>query len=332
VSGRRPTVVLLSTGGTITSVGRDRLDLASYIENGVHLGPGELLSSVPEAGTVAEVREIPYLSGPSHGLRHEDWVRLVATLEEILAAPDIDGVVLTHGTNTLEETAYFLSLVLRTAKPVVLTGAMRPSSGIVADGPLNLLEAIRVAAAPQSRNRGVLVVMAEEIFAPRDVTKMSTYRLDAFRSPDGGPIGHADIDGSVRYRHSASQPGEGLPTFDLGGGLPRVDVVASYVGADGVLIDAAVGAGARGIVSAGTGAGRPTPAELEALTRARDAGVVVCQTSRVGSGVVVASPGLQAKGFVAAGNLGPWKARLLLALALTVSDDPARVQLIFDAA
>ena len=172
----------------------------------------------------------------------------------------------------------------------------------------------------------------DTIHAARFVTKTATYRLGAFQSRDLGPIGYVDADGVVTY-FQAPTPRHTLDTeFGLEGLItpPRVDVALSYLGADDSAIDAFVVAGAEGIVSAGTGAGRPTPAEDEALTRAHEGGVVICQASRVGSGRVVRSPALVRRGFVAAGNLQPWKARILLSLALTLTREPVEIQQMFD--
>jgi L-asparaginase len=327
----KPTVALVSTGGTISALGRDRLDLASYIERGATLPPGSLLEAIPEVTDLVTIREIDYPRVVSHALTSSDWIRLVMTVRDLLADDEVAGVVITHGTNTLEETAYLLSLTLPDTKPVVVVGAMRPASGISPDGPLNLLNAARVATSPASNGRGALVLMNDTIFAPRDVTKTLTYRVNAFRSPDCGPLGYADADGTVVYYHRAERRPEAPPAFALSDGeLPRVDVIVSYVGADATFVDAAVAAGAAGIVSAGTGAGRPTPAEQEALIRAAERGVVVCQSSRVGGGRVVRSKTLDDAGFVAADNLGPWKARVLLSLALTETRDPLEVQQLFD--
>jgi L-asparaginase len=329
----RPRVALIITGGTIDSVGADRLDLAWYIEAGKRLGEGELLERIsPEVEQIAQVEEVPFRRLPSHALVDSDWLDLVRTIDQIFAEDRADGVVITHGTNTLEETAYFLSLTVKSDRPVVLVGSMRPSSALSADGPLNLLNAIRVAADPQSRGQGALVVLNDTILAGRDVTKTATYRVETFQARDLGPIGYADADGQVVYYHRTVKPHTTETEFDVRQlqSLPRVDVVVSYVGADGVMIDAVAAAGAKGIVSGGTGAGRPTPKEDEALTRAHEKGVVICQASRVGSGRSVRSPSLVRRGFVASGNLQPWKARLLLALALTKTTDPNEIQRIFD--
>jgi len=210
---------------------------------------------------------------------------------------------------------------------------MRPASAISADGYLNLLNAVRVAADPQSRGRGCLVVMNDTIYSARDVTKNATFRVEAFQSRDLGPLGFADGDGKVAYYHQPARKHTVDTEFDARSlsSLPRVDIVVSYVGADGVVIEAAARAGARAIVSAGTGAGKPTPAEEDALDRVcREHGVLVCLCSRVASGRVARSPGTAQRGFVAGDNLPPWKARILMALALTRTQDPDDIQRMFD--
>jgi L-asparaginase len=320
------------TGGSLNSIGVDRLDLAWYIEAGKRLEPQEYLARIPEVERIAEVEERTFRRMHSHALTSSDWLDLVRELHR-LVDEGFDGVVIGHGTNTIEETAYWLTLTLKRDAPVVLVGGMRPSSGLSTDGDLNVVNAIRVAADPAAAGRGALVVLNDTIWAGRDVTKTSTYRLQAFRAPDAGPLGYADADGRVVWLHRVEQPHTTATEFDVEAleTLPRVDVVVSYVGADGALIDAAVAAGAAGIVSAGPGAGRPTPLEDEALDRAAAAGVVVCQASRVGSGRVVYAPALRRRGFVAAGNRQPWKAKILLQLALTTTQEPAEIQRMFDA-
>lgn len=327
-----PRVALIITGGTIDSVGADRLDLAWYIENNQRLDAGELVGSVPELAGIAAVEEVPFRRLPSHALVDRDWLDLAELLHGVFARGGADGVVVTHGTNTLEETAYFLNLVLKTDRPVVLVGSMRPATALGADGYLNLLNAVRVAADPESRGHGVLAVMNDRIYAARDLTKTATYRVEAFQGRDLGPLGFADADGRVRYHHRTVKPHTTGTEFDVTGleSLPRVDVVVSHAGADGVLIDASVAAGAQGMVCAATGAGRPTPAQDQAFERARQAGVTLCIASRVGSGRVAQSPKLRAGGVVTADNLQPWKARVLLALALSVTRDPDAIQRMFD--
>ncbi len=328
-----PRVALIITGGTIDSVGTDRLDLAWYIEAGKRLGTGELLGQLPELKTIAHVKEVPFRRLPSHALVDKDWLDMVRTIHSIFDENKADGIVITHGTNTIEETAYFLNLTLKTDKPVIVVGAMRPSSAISADGYLNLVNAVKVAADPHSRGRGAMLVMNDTIYSGRDVTKNDTYRVQAFQSRDLGPLGFADADGSVVYYHQTVKKHTENTEFDVRNlqSLPRVDVVVSYVGADGNMIEAAAAVGAKGIVSAGTGAGRPTPAEDEAFDRVyKEKGVIMCLCSRVASGRVVRSPGLAKRGFVAGDNLQPWKARLLLALALTKTNNADEIQRMFD--
>ena len=328
-----PRVALILTGGTIDSVGKDRLDLAWYIEAGKRLNDGELLEQLPELKTIAQVEELPFRRLPSHALVDKDWLDLVRIIHKIFDDDKADGIVITHGTNTIEETAYFLNLVLKTDKPVVVVGSMRPSSAISADGYLNLVNAVKVAADPSSKGRGCLLVMNDTIFNGRDVTKTATYRVEAFQSRDLGPLGFADGDGKIVYYHSPVRKHTTATEFDVRKleFLPRVDMVLSYVGADGTMIEAAAKAGARGIVSAGTGAGRPTPAEDAAFDKCfKETGMLMCLCSRVAAGRVVRSPGLQRRGFVAGDNLQPWKARLLLALALTKTTNPDEIQRMID--
>jgi L-asparaginase len=339
VSERRPRIAVVTTGGTIDSLGADRLDLAAYLETGVRLEPGALVDAVaPELATIADVREVPFRRLRAHAMTDGDLADLADLVRGLLAhglldPGDADGVVLTHGTNTLEETAWLLHLVVDGDRPVVLTGAMRPASALSGDGPLNLVNAVRVAASPAAHDLGTLAVLDDTIHGARDVTKSDTLRASAFRDGAGGPLGWVDGDGRVVLNH-APRRGAALrgrfAGMDLRA-LQRVDVVISYQGADGALVDAAVAAGARGIVSAGTGAGYPTPGEVAALERASAAGVTVVQATRVGAGRVPPVPALVARGWTAAGDLPPWKARILLRLALAagISDRDA-LQALFD--
>lgn len=328
-----PKIALILTGGTIDSVGKDRLDLAWYIEAGKRLNDGELLQQLPELKEIAEVQDIPFRRLPSHALVDKDWLDLVRTIHKIFDEDKADGIVITHGTNTIEETAYFLNLVLKTDKPVVVVGSMRPSSAISADGYLNLVNAVKVAADPGARGRGCMLVMNDTIYNGRDVTKNATYRVEAFQSRDLGPLGYADGDGRIVFYHQPVRKHTVQTEFDVRNldALPRVDIVVSYVGADGTMIEAAAKAGAKGIVSAGTGAGRPTPAEDAAFDKCfKETGMLMCLSSRVASGRVVRSPGLAKRGFIASDNLQPWKARLLLALALTRTNNAEEIQRMFD--
>jgi L-asparaginase len=329
-----PRVAVVTTGGTIDSLGADRLDLAAYLDTGRRLAPGALLASVAaELAPLARVTEVPFRRLRAHAMTDGDLADLRDLVAGILDRGEADGVVVTHGTNTLEETAWLLHLAIATDAPVVLTGAMRPASALSGDGPLNLVSAVRVAASPEARRLGVLVAMGDTIHGARDVSKTNTLRVDAFASPMAGPLGRVDGDGRVvitsRPARATTLRGA-YAAVDLRA-LPRVDVVTSYQGADGILVDAAVAAGARGIVSAGTGAGYPTPDEVDALERASAAGVVVCQASRVGSGRVPPVPSLLARGWVAADDLVGWKARTLLRVALAAGEDLPTIRARFEA-
>ncbi len=329
-----PRIAVVTTGGTIDSLGTDRLDLAAYLETGRRLEPGLLLAGiVAELATIAEVTEVPFRRLRAHAMTDADLADVAELVRGLVEGGEAAGIVITHGTNTLEETAWLLQLVVPGDVPVVITGAMRPASALSADGPLNLVNAVRVAASPAARGLGVMVVMDDAIHGARDVTKANTLRTNAFADGSAGPLGRVDGDGRVVFAH---RPARGIALHGAFAGadlrtLPRVDIVVSHQGADGALVEAAGAAGAVGIVSAGTGAGYPTPGEVRALELASAAGVVVCQSSRVGSGRVPRVPSLAARGWVASDDLQPWKARILLRLALAAGvTDAAAIQVLFD--
>ena len=327
-----PRIAVIGTGGTISSVGRDSLDIATYADTGEKYQVDELLARFPEAVRVAEPVPVRYRAVGSRAIGPAEWLELHRLIHDTAAAErNIAGVVLTHGTSTLEESAYFLNLTVRLDIPVVLVGAQRPASALSTDAGLNLVNALRVAGSPDSRGRGVLVVLNDEIHAARDVTKTSTLRLHTFKSPDFGPLGHADADRVAYYRAPVRRHAPDA-VFELEGrdSLPRVDIAMSYAGADGAAIDAFVEAGAEGIVSAGLLPGFVTAAELEAYDRAVEKGIVVVQSVRNGSGRLIAVRTGRPKRCVLADNLSPAKARILLMLALTRTCDPAEIQAMFE--
>ena len=246
------------------------------------------------------------------------------------AHPDLAGIVIGHGTATMEETAYALNLTLKTPVPVVLTGAQRPASALSSDAGLNLVNAIRVAASPAARGMGVLVVLNDEIQAAREVTKTSTLRMQTFRSPDFGALGHADGDQVAFYRRPLRRAAPDT-AFDIRTlpALPRVDIAYAHADADGTAVRAFVAAGARGIISAGFAPGFAAPEQAEALNEAAAQGVIVMQCTRAGSGRVVRTTRLRESGFLVTDNLNPQKARILLALALTLSRDPRDIAQMF---
>ena len=319
-----PKVAVIGTGGTISSVGRDSLDLVDYTATGQKYQADELVERFPEVRRVADVTAVRFRAVSSTDIGVAEWLELVRTIHDVAASGDkFDGIVVTHGTATLEETAYFLNLTLKTDIPVVLVGAQRPASALGTDAGMNLLNAVRVAGSAQARGLGVLVLLNDEIHAARDVTKTSTQRLHTFRSPDFGILGHADGDGTVAFYRRPTRINAPDTEFEISklDALPRVDIALSYAGADGAAVDAFVSAGARGIVAAGFAPGSCTKAQIDALNRARNAGVAVVQSTRAGSGRVATINTQRIEGAVSADNLPPQKARILLMLALTVSDN-----------
>jgi L-asparaginase len=329
----RPRVAVVGTGGTVAFVGRHALDLYEYVDHGRCQEAAELVARFPEVGAAAEVLPVAYRAIPSSAVTPRDWLALDGLVHGLVERqPALAGVVITHGTATLEETAYFLNLTLRVDVPVVLVGAQRPANALSTDAGMNLLHAVRVAASPEARGVGVLVVLNDEIHAAREVTKTSTYRLHTFQSPGVGPLGSADPDGRVVIYRRPVRRHAPATEFDVRGHaeLPRVDIAYSYAGVDGAAVDAFVAAGARAIVSAGMAPGLPSPAELEALRAARAKGVVVVQASRAGSGRVLRRRRLVEDGFVTADSLNPQKARVLAMVALTVAEDVGEMQRMFD--
>ncbi|MTV24650.1 asparaginase [Nitriliruptoraceae bacterium ZYF776] len=327
--GRPARVAVVTTGGTISSRGHHPGDLTDYMTSGQHAPADELVAAAtPGVGDVEVVAvDLGATGGP--GIDPRAWLRLHAHLREL--APTVDGLVVTHGTNTLEETALFLRLTWPHDTPVVLTGAMRPAGAHATDGPGNLAAAVRVAASPASRGRGVQVVIGTRIFDARHVTKTSGEATDAFAAGDQGPVGFAELHGPVRYLAAPfAVPTTAIDHLDVAAGelLPRVDVVVSHVGADGAAVDAHLAAGSRALVLAGTGSGHPGHAERDALDRAADHGVLRCRATRTGGGVVAPHP--LYPGWLAAGRLTPWAARTALSVLLTRTDDVDELQDLLD--
>jgi len=323
--------VHLVTGvGTLPRNPRNRLEFLRYATTGEpRLTGRELLDRIPE------VQQFARVTVESDELLNFDQPEELKSLSQKFAArlndPDIAGLVFTHGTNTIEETAYFMNLTVRNEKPVVIVGAQRPFSTLSSDAPLNLLNAIRVAASPSSRGKGTLVVLNDEINAARDVTKSNTYRVETFVARELGVLGYADADRIVFYR-APTRRHTTQSEFDLAqiGSFPKVSILYSYSGDDGELAKAAVAAGARGLVIAGTGAGHTQNARKTLKDLSDSAGIVVVRSSRVGAGRVIRDDNWQEPGFVAADNLSPQKARILLQLALTRTDKPDEIQKMFD--
>jgi L-asparaginase type II len=327
---RRPRIVVVATGGTIASQGSTPTQTVGYASPAI--GADALIAAVPSIATLADVRGEQLFQILSGHLASADWLKLSRRVNELLASDAVDGVVVTHGTDALEETAYFLTLTVRSSKPVVLTGAMRPASALSADGPMNLHNAVALAASPAASGAGALVTMNDAIHSARDAMKMRTASPDAFGSPEFGPLGR--MQGGVAQFHRRTTRRHTVDSrFDVGAidALPRVDIVYGHAGATRVPIDALVAAGARGIVNAGVGQGDVTPDVLAGLRDARRRGVHVVRASRVPSGTVVADGALKDDelDFVAADTLNPQKARILLMLALTATNDRREIQRMF---
>src|SRR5215831_13417798 len=253
----KPLIAAIGCGGTISSLGRDSLDVLDYPDFGTKLAVDAMLARFPEIATVADVMPVPFRSVGSTAIGPTEWLELAGIIHRLSAEkPALTGFIIPHGTATLEETAYFLNLALKTDKTVVVVGAQRPASALSTDAGMNLVGAVRVAAAPVARGLGVLVALNDEIHSAREATKTSTYRLQTFRSPDFGLLGHIDGDGVQIYREPRRRRAPDTE-FGVSGitNLPRVDIAYSYGGADGTVVDALVAAGARGIVSAGLAPG-----------------------------------------------------------------------------
>jgi len=326
-----PRIAVIGTGGTISSLGASSLDVLDYPDFGQKLGCEALLERFPETRLVADTIALTFRQVGSTEIGPREWVELRALIHRIAREdPAVAGFVIPHGTATLEETGFFLNLTLAVAQPVVLVGAQRPASALGSDAGMNLVNALRVAGSQEARGKGVLAVLNDEIHAARDVVKTSTYRLQTFRSLDYGALGHVDGDGVHFYRGPSRKhmPDTPFAALDLDA-LPRIDIVYSYAGADGALVEAAVAAGARGIVSAGFAPGSPTPQQRTAFERAAKSGVIIVQCSRAASGRVAPRRRLRESGIVAGEDLSPQKARILLMLLLTTTSDVGAIQSAF---
>jgi L-asparaginase len=325
-----PRIRLLVGPGTLPSRGKDRMDFTNYRRSGrPRMTAAELLAEIPEVEQTASVEAED--GAPHEVATLEDIRKLATRVNELLQRPDLDGLVFVQGTNTLEETAYFLTLTVHSTKPVVVTGAQRPFTALSSDAPLNLFNAIRTAAHPESRGKGVVVVTNDEINCARDVTKTSTYKVQTFRSRDLGLIGYADPDRVLYYRTPTRRHTVGSE-FSVEGvkTLPRVDILYVYTGTRPGIAEAAVQAGARGLVIDGIGAGAAGNLHAECTEIAASRRAVVVRSARVGEGRVLSDSGWHERNMVAADNLSAQKAAVLLSLALTKTNEPDEIQRIFD--
>ena len=326
---KAPNIVILATGGTIAGAAATGTQ-AAYTSGAV--GIDAMLAAVPRIKDLADIKGEQISNVGSQDMTFEIMIAIARRINALLATSDVDGIVVTHGTDTMEETAYFLNLVVKSNKPVVLVGSMRPSTAVSADGPLNLFNAVGVAADPLASGRGVLVVMNDWIHGAHSLTKTSTTAIQTFMSPLRGLVGVVsygknDYYNTPTWKHTADSE------FDIAtvNRLPRVDIIYAYADMPGDLIDSSVLNGAKGIVIAGVGNGNMNKVALEAAARAAKKGVVIVRSSRVVTGTVGRNVEINddEMNFVASDELNPQKARILLMLALVKPRSTGEIQKLF---
>ena len=310
----RSKLLLLATGGTIAGRAEQATSLNSYAA-GV-LAADELLQSVPQLRELAEIEVEQIANVDSADLQFDHWRRLVARIREAFAeVPDLAGVLITHGTNTLEETAWLLQLLIDDPRPVVLVGAMRPASALSADGPLNLLQAVQVAVSAEARGQGVLVVMDGQIHGARDVTKVATQGVGAFASPSTGALGWVD-DSGVHLPTASGSRQVPFAALAIPEQWPQVAILYGCVEPESLMLKALMTSGVEGLVFTGTGAGQLSARERSALETWANPRPLMLRANRCGSGVVHGGEQDAELGLLPAGVLSPQKARVLLLLAV----------------
>lgn len=324
-----PKVYILATGGTIAGSGSSATK-SNYSAGQVAIGT--LLDAVPAINDVAYVEGEQVVNIGSQDMSNDVWLVLAKRVNELLAQTDVNGIVITHGTDTMEETAFFLSLVTNSNKPVVLVGAMRPSTAISADGPVNLYNAVVTAASPASMGRGVLVCMNGKVYGAADVTKTNTTSVDTFQSPNSGPLGYIH-NGEVRFFRPAAKLAD-APYFNIAGlkALPKVGIAYGYSSVEGDVVKMMIKKDYKGIVYAGVGNGNIHKNVFPELEKARKDGIIVVRSSRVPTGATTLDAEVDDNKyeFVASWGLNPQKARILLMLALTKTDDWKAIQKYFN--
>ena len=326
----KPHVVILATGGTIAGTGASSTTTIGY--TAAKLGVDKMIAAVPELSKVADVRGEQVAQIASESMTNEVWLKLAKRVNELLAQKDVDGVVITHGTDTIEETAYFLDLVVKSKKPVVVVGSMRPSTAISADGPINLYNAVILAGSKEAVGKGVLVALNDQINAAREVTKTNTSTTDTFKTPELGYLGYMQ-DNKPHFYRMSTRKNTADTEFDVSklNSLPRVDIVYGYANMDRVAMDADIAAGAQGIVQAGVGDGSIAAQMMPAFRDARKKGVILVRSSRVGNGIVARNGEANddQEDLVVSDTLNAQKARILLMLGLTKTHDTKELQRMF---
>ncbi|WP_395756339.1 L-asparaginase 2 [Edwardsiella ictaluri] len=323
-----PSITILATGGTIAG-GGDSATKSNYTAGKV--GVEALVDAVPQLKNIANIKGEQLVNIGSQDMNDQVWLKLAKKIN--VECSKTDGFVITHGTDTMEETAYFLDLTVKCDKPVVLVGAMRPSTAMSADGPFNLYNAVVTAADPTSANRGVLVAMNDTVLDGRDVTKTNTTGVETFKSVNYGPLGYIH-NGKIDYQRTPARKHTTQTPFDVSKltSLPKVGIVYNYANASALPVEALVKDGYQGIVSAGVGNGNMYKTVFDALANAAHDGVAVVRSSRVPTGSTTQDAEVDDAryGFIASGTLNPQKARILLQLALTETKNPQQIQKIFN--
>jgi len=326
----KPNVVILATGGTIAGSGATTTTTVGY--TAATVGVDNLIKAVPELAKVANVKGEQVFQIASENMSNEHWLTLAKRVNALLAQRDVDGIVITHGTDTLEETAYFLDLTVKSKKPVVLVGAMRPSTAISADGPINLYNAVMLAASQEAVGKGVLVALNDQINAAREVTKTNTSTLDTFKTTELGMLGYFQGN-KVHFYRQSTRKNTADTEFDVSNltALPQVDIVYGYANMGPVALNALVAAGAKGIIHAGVGDGSLAAKVVPSLQAARKQGVVIVRAARVGQGIVARNGEANDDELdtVVSDTLNAQKARILLMLALTKTSDTKEIQRMF---
>lgn len=322
-------VKIIATGGTIAGSATSNTDTTGYQPGA--LGVETLIKAVPELKQVANVSGEQIANIGSNNMDNKTLLKLAKRINDLLKSKDVDGIVVTHGTDTLEETAYFLNLVVKSNKPVVIVGSMRPATAISADGPLNLYNAVKIAASKDAKNKGVLISLNDRIGSARYITKTNTTMTDTFQSEEQGYLG-AIAGNKILFYNEPTRKHTIKSVFDVSkiDKLPQVDIIYSYQNDSRYFYDASVKAGAKGIIIAGEGNGLTSDTAFEGAKDAVKKGVIITRSSRVGNGIVTREKIDDENNFVTADSLNPQKARILTMLALTKTDDPKEIQQFFN--
>jgi glutamin-(asparagin-)ase len=325
----KPNIVIIATGGTIAGAAASSANVSAY--KSAVVGVDKLIAAVPELHDVANVRGEQLLQIGSESFNNERWFKLAQRVSELLNSKDVDGVVITHGTDTMEETAYLLNLTLKSTKPVVLTGSMRPGTALSADGPLNVYNSVVVAGSKQAVGLGTLVVMNDQIYSGRDVIKTESLKVETFQS-QYGPLGMV-VEGQPRFYRTPSRPHTTQSEFDIDQipSMPQTDIVYTHGNMNRVAMDSFIAAGAKGLVWAGFGAGSVPDYMDTPLKEARAKGVIIVRATRLAYGYVVRNGETNddKNDYVVAEDQNPAKSRILLALAMTKTHDTKELQRIF---